>query len=62
MEELKELEKLLFKYREDVSQKLINNGSIKNKQYARQSNDVSKVSGYVSLDILERLIRKVDRE
>lgn len=58
IEEKKELEKLLFEYRDEAVQKMIKNGSLKNKQPARNVNDITKAMGYVSLDILEELQRK----
>lgn len=58
IDEKKELEKLLFEYRDEAVQKMIKNGSLKNKQPARKVNDITKVMEYVSLDILEELQRK----
>ena len=58
IEEKKHLEKLLFGYRDEAVQKMIKNESLKNKQPARKVNDITKVMGYVSLDILEELQRK----
>lgn len=58
IEEKKQLEKLLFEYRDEAVQKMIKNGSLKNKQPTRKVNDITKAMGHVSLDILEELQRK----